>query len=351
MTAVACPTGPRREDRLAAEEAMTELTYMEGAKPLASHPLANEEASEGPLSSIGCHDNKSADAITIQPVSVFRHPPRARFDDSNPDPFVRRIYEKNIKAEKLYETVRSIAEGRIIAAHYHHAFASDECRAPLEQIKIRGGCTPYEGAPDLEHLGMSLFETSFGVSQRQTYFDRALANIERVRALWGQTRFPLDMVRALLDEASPKGANLLRIDQRTCAAGLIRIQENGAAIAPHMDHAGWDVPDALEAQHVEAQLTVVIPLSVGVSGGETTIYPVRLSKPHYDANRLPPPFSYGVRDDVLPSLSVTLKPQVGDMMIWDARHLHRVSAVIGSPRTTLSFFIGVCRDGRLVIFS
>lgn len=54
---------------------------------------------------------------------------------------------------------------------------------------------------------------------------------------------------------------------------------------------------------------------------------------------------------MLPSFGVTLEPRVGDLILWDARYLHGVIAVVGGPRITLSFFIGVCRDGRIVIFS
>jgi len=282
-------------------------------------------------------------------ASAFSHPRRERYDET--DPLVRHDYSRRLKATALYDAVRAIAEGEIVAAHHHRVFKEEECAKVYERAAKHHELTPYEGAPDLGHIGMSFFETSFGDAQRTSYFESALGNIDRARALWGDNRFPLDLVRSLLDEASPKGANLLRIDGRVCAAGLIRAQDDGAEIKHHVDHCGWDMTESLEAQQVEAQVSVVILLSKSESGGDTTVYPARLGKHHYDARRLPEPFSYAVDESTLPSLHVTLRPEVGDLMMFDARHLHSVSKVGGGSRLSLSFFIGVCRDGRLVIFS
>jgi hypothetical protein len=281
-------------------------------------------------------------------TSAIRYPSRPRYDES--DPFVRHAYATPLEAVELYQTVRAVAEGKLVGAHYHGIFGAEECGAVAARIAASADCTPYVGA-NIDHIGMSLFETAFGEPERKLYFERAIPNLQRARSLWGSSRFPLDLFRALLDEASPLGANLLRIEGKPSTAGLVRVQNGGVEVLPHEDHVGRDVRDSIEAQQIEEQLTVVIPLSVGSSGGEPTIYPVRLGMHQYDAHRLPEPHAYAVSDDVLPPFGVTLKPQVGDVIMWDARYIHRVSAVVGGPRTTLSFFVGICRDGRIVIFS
>lgn len=287
-------------------------------------------------------------AMPALAVSAFCHPPRPPHQGE--DPFVRHFNERRLQANQFYEVVRAIAEGRYVAAHYHRAFEPEECDAVHRGAVDHRGRSAYEGAPDIGHIGMSLFETSFGEEQREAYFANALRHIEESRAMWGTGRFPLDLIRALLDEASPHGARLLRIDGRVCSAGLVRCQEDGADILAHLDHVGWDVPNSIEAQQIEAQITAVLLLSQGASGGETLIRPVRLGKPQYDAKRLSGRATYAIDDAELPGPLVTLRPQVGDLMLFDARHVHRVNPAQGR-RYSLSFFIGVCRDGHLVIFS
>jgi hypothetical protein len=111
------------------------------------------------------------------------------------------------------------------------------------------------------------------------------------------------------------------------------------------------MPQDLGVQQIEAQISAVLILSKSTTGGDTIIYPARLSKMQYDARRLPEPHAYAINDTILPAQNVTLRSDVGDLILFEARYPHRVSRVEGGPRYTLSAFIGVCRDGRLRLFS
>jgi hypothetical protein len=256
-----------------------------------------------------------------------------------------------LRAQELYAAVRAIAEGEIVAAHFHTAFTREECAVALEQASRHSAKTRYEGAPELLHIGDSFFETQFGAERLSAYFANALRDIRQSRELFGTSRNPMDLIRALLDEGSPQGANLLRVDGRVCPIGLARIMEADSEIMPHVDSACWDMPQNLGVQQIEVQISAVVILSKPETGGDTIIYPTRLSKMQYDAHRLPEPNAYAIDEAVLPARSVTLRSDVGDLILFEARYPHRVSQVQGAPRYTLSAFIGVCRDGGLVLFS
>jgi len=281
-------------------------------------------------------------------ASIVSHPGHRPYNDA--DPFVRHIYDRALYADKLRGTIADLAAGRIIAAHHHGIFDGDECAAAAAKAIRHEELCPYDGADDLDHLGDSLFETGHSAVIDRRYFDGAIASMRRTRELWERGQYPLDLIRAVLDEGSERGANLLRIGGRVCPAGLVRVQDN-AEIAPHVDHAGRDRRDAIETQQIEVQLTGVLMLAESETGGDTTVWPVRLSLPQYDALRLPEPFAYGIDSALLPPLKVTLKPRIGDLMLFDARYVHAVSRTGGKPRVSLSFFVGICRDGRIVIFS
>jgi hypothetical protein len=269
----------------------------------------------------------------------------------NLDLFVRHNWTCGLRAQELYDAVRAIAEGEIVAAHFHTAFSREECAGALEQASRHSAKTRYEGAPELLHIGDSFFETQFGAERLSAYFANALRDIRQSRDLFGTNRNPMDLIRALLDEGSPQGANLLRVDGRVCPIGLARIMEADSEIMPHVDSACWDMPQDLGVQQVEVQISAVVILSKSETGGDTIIYPTRLSKMQYDAHRLPEPHAYAIDEAALPARSVTLRSDVGDLILFEARYPHRVSQVQGAPRYTLSAFIGVCRDDRLVLFS
>jgi hypothetical protein len=281
-------------------------------------------------------------------ASIFTHPGHRPYNDT--DPFVRHIHDRALHAEKLRDTIADLAAGRIVAAHHHGLFGRNECAAAAAKAIRHEELCPYDGADNLDHLGDSLFETGHNAVIDRRYFDGAIASMRRTRELWEPGQYPLDLIRAVLDEGSERGANLLRIRGRVCPAGLVRVQEN-AEIAPHVDHAGRDRRDAIETQQIEVQLTGVLMLAESETGGDTTVWPVRLSLPQYNALRLPEPLAYGIDVTSLPQLKVTLKPRIGDLMLFDARYVHAVSRTCGTARVSLSFFVGLCRDGRIVVFS
>lgn len=283
-------------------------------------------------------------------LSTLRHPGTRPYAE-NHDPFVRHDWTGGLRAPELYDAVRAIAEGELVAAQFHAAFSREECAGALKRASGHSAKTQYEGAPELLHIGDSFFETQFGAEHLSAYFANALRDIRQSRELFGSSRNPMDLIRALLDEASPRGANLLRVGDLVCPIGLARIMEVDSEIMPHIDSACWDMPQDLGVQQIEAQISAVVILSKPDTGGDTIIYPARLSKIQYDAHRLPEPHAYAIDEAVLPTQRVTLRSDVGDLILFEARYPHRVSQVQGAPRYTLSAFIGVCRDERLVLFS
>jgi hypothetical protein len=165
-------------------------------------------------------------------------------------------------------------------------------------------------------------------------------------------KYPLDYVRLALDDRWPGKVGRLRLEEGLCGLGLLRFLDDGGEILPHNDKAAADVADSALAQAIDTQIAFNLLVQNAERGGITRVYPRRLSRNEYDANRRPVPDDFALREECLPLNPVVIRPQAGDVYLFDADFPHRVSSCSGLlPRYTLSAFIGVLRNSDLVIFS
>jgi hypothetical protein len=282
--------------------------------------------------------------------SVFKHPGTKRHQ-GDVDPFVTHDWSMKLTAKKLYGAVADISTSSKVGGHFHKILSAEQCKAALTPVTTHDGKKQYTGAPELGRIGGNLYDAQFESDGVERYLNDAILDIAKAREVFAGGLYIMDQIRCLLDEGSPKGASLLRIGGRPCSFGMVRFMQDGAEIGWHTDCPFWDHPHLLETQQIESVISIVIPLSVSDSGGETIISPVRLSSLQYDAHRLSGSHSYAIDEAILPAQKVTLRGGVGDVLLFEACYPHRVTKVSGATRYTLSGFIGVCRDGRIVLFS
>lgn len=255
-------------------------------------------------------------------------------------------------AENLAKAVENIAVGSSCAAIFSGALSPTFCSQAVAQIESRGKLEHYlGGADDVGRSGHpSLYETQYDPLIQARYFAGALSAIGEMRNIFGDLQNPADRVRAMMDECWPKGARLMRLNGKPCSVGLVRFLDKGGEILPHTDNCCWDVPDSIDAQQVEAQIAFNFHLQTPDQGGEVTIFPKRLTKIEQDAIRLSPPNEYGLDRSKLP-MGIIIKPEVGSLVLFEARLPHAVAPCTGRTRYTLSGFIGICRTGQAVLFS
>ncbi|MCY1395422.1 hypothetical protein D3C76_490390 [compost metagenome] len=165
------------------------------------------------------------------------------------------------------------------------------------------------------------------------YFEQAPACIAALRRCCAPYLSPVDTLRCMLDETWPAGSHLQSMDGRKMLAGLPRI------LKPDMCFLARQ--DVLEPRRPRAQpmrqLACNIHLSVPENGGELQIWQHLLGDEKFDALRDGSP---GIDPILLGEPSVRLKPEPGELVIFDSRLLHAVSPGEGSPHMSLSLFIG-----------
>lgn len=258
----------------------------------------------------------------------------------------------SLNADALAAALNDLAEHRTIATVFKTVLSPDVCAAAVANLQDHHRKETYEGAKQVGRIGKSLYETQFGTEHAQAYWQNAEADRAIVRAVFSPYAAPMDVLQVMCDGLPGfHGARLLRIAGNPAFVGLLRYLDNGGEILPHTDVAPWDVPGSLECQQVDCQIAANFYLNMPEIGGEVTIYDQRVSKLEYDANRRPAPDRYALTDAFLTGDSVTIKPEVGDLVLFNANLPHRVSATSGETRYTSSSFIGVCRDRSLVFFS
>jgi hypothetical protein len=167
----------------------------------------------------------------------------------------------------------------------------------------------------------------------ERYYSEALPAIRRIRSAWAPNLSPIDRLRLELDEQWPVGAHVAAFHGRSMFIGIVRVMQpassDGSELFPHFDA----LPRAICP--FEAQFAANVFMAVPPVGGELELWDV-------------PPLEPGA---VLPAdwrtiggEAVAIKPQVGDLIIFNSRKPHAVRRFVGSDRVSLQTFIGY-REG------
>jgi len=172
--------------------------------------------------------------------------------------------------------------------------------------------------------------------RQEDYFEGAAECHHHLRELAPHGILPLDRLQAELDREWRAGSQILRISGDTARFGLIRAIPGEAR--PHVDDARRDRPDLPGIEQVCGQFAANVFLDVPAAGGELSLWsetpsPGRLKE-------LAVVGDYGLNRDLLGSPAVVIKPQVGDLVLFNARKPHAVSDSHGQYRISQSGFIG-----------
>lgn len=210
------------------------------------------------------------------------------------------------------------------------------CRQIAARLQ-RHGYSDYINAPTVGRIGMSFYETGGKSDIVDYYFDTAARNIQVLRSACAPYASPMDTLRCVLDELWPHGACLQSLSGRKMFIGLSRNMRPGAPLLAHHDIFARLAPNDDEAKDLLAQFAVNIYLDVPYKGGELLMWREEISDAEFLERR---GTSYGLDLDSLGSPDIVVKPERGDLILFNARKLHAVAPGVGSDRLTLSCFVG-----------
>ena len=174
----------------------------------------------------------------------------------------------------------------------------------------------------------------------EQYYREARVGIERMRTLSAPGISPIDKLRLVLDEVYPDGATVAAFEGRKMLAGIGRITKAElsymSAEQPHFD--------ALPERYaqLDGQLAANIYLKVPDKGGELELWDVAPVNPLSEA-----PEDWRA---VLPQ-SIKIKPEVGDLVIFNCRRPHAVCEFQGDDRVSVQMFMGYQKDKALLLWN
>lgn len=247
------------------------------------------------------------------------------------------------------EDLSDLIEGEILGLRIPEYYPQHLCRRFASRLieNPRFGFYRNPGAENLGRLGMAYFEIENDSYRRQQYYSQAIPDIRASRQVFYPNWSPLDRLRLDLQEVWPFGANLENIENNPMFVGLVRALQNNAIILPHQDILRRDAPNSPRAQELKTQLGANIYLQTA-RGGELEIWRKKASDRMYENLRIPG--SYGLNRMRLGSPDLTIKPENGDLILFDSTNVHAVAAVYDGVRVSISCFIGYRGDRKPLSF-
>ncbi len=242
-----------------------------------------------------------------------------------------------IKTDRLNGAVLTKAVREDVLAIQVKQFTPREIAVELGQRILGCGFDHYVNAPDIGRIGMALYEAENIPARLNAYFDAALHNIEVLRKRCMPYASPIDVLRCTLDEVWPAGAQLEHLYGRKAYVGLSRIVQPGVEFLAHHDILAKDAPDSFRSHSLTSQLAANIYLTMPTDGGGLQIWQSAISAAEFDGMRGD---RYGIDPSLLGKPTLQVRPEEGDLVLFNSRRMHAITPGSDKPRLSLSCFVG-----------
>lgn len=218
------------------------------------------------------------------------------------------------------------------------------CREVSAGLKSTG-YHDYRNAPQVGRIGMSYFETAKDPEVADHYFSTALENINLLRTACAPHPCPMDIFRCTVDEIWDAGCMIQTLYGKKMFVGLSRCMKPGVPLKAHHDMFGRHAPDTPEAESLVSQFGVNVYVDVPETGGELAMWNNEISDDEFLEQRAD---DYAIPLEKLGPHDFSVKPEDGDLILFNARKLHAVLPGSGTDRLTISAFLGFRGDDEPV---
>jgi hypothetical protein len=235
-----------------------------------------------------------------------------------------------------FDNLRALINHETQVLRVPNFISPEACRNISKGLKS-AGYSDYLNAPSVGRIGMSYFETGRKQEIVDHYFSTAIENMNILRKACAPDPCPIDTLRCILDETWPGGCGLQDLYSKKMFVGLSRCMKPGVPLLAHHDMFGRHAPNTPEAASLISQFGVNVYIDVPEVGGELAMWLNEISDEQFLERRRQ---HYGVPLDWLDPPDFTVKPQNGDLILFNARKMHAVLAGEGCDRLTISGFVG-----------
>lgn len=240
-----------------------------------------------------------------------------------------------------------LAAGVLGAVHVRGFTSADTCDEIMKALAESPPLGTYDTRliyPPIAKLGPTAYDFYVSHGLGEEYWTCADEAITIRRTLLHGTD-PMDVALTRMREVWRGKVEYATSGGRTMFAGIIREIGNGAKL--HFDEVTRESPGLLDATPASF-LTLNWYLSTPEKGGEVSVYRHRW-RPSDERFR----DSYGYHPEAVAEEPVAVvRPDVGDVVLFDSRNLHAIAPIDGAGRrVSLSFFLGITGLGPLNLWS
>lgn len=239
-------------------------------------------------------------------------------------------------SELTSDLLHDLCTGKIQALQVKNYYPK-EIAGQISERLLAAGNGHYINAPSIGRIGMAYFEASGKAALLNKYYNDAIRNINSIRDAFHPYYSPLDKFRLELQEQWLPGCNIESIDNKKMFVGLCRIVDENIDFLPHQDIFSRDAAGSNIASSLVSQIAVNIYLQMAPKGGELEMWDLLMPTEEYDRLRNG---SYGIPRGAIGPAHLTIKPEVGDLILFNANKFHAVRSSIGGKRISISCFMG-----------
>lgn len=223
------------------------------------------------------------------------------------------IHVKGFYPREIAEKAAELAIGHPKLGHYHKEYTSSVGRI----------CTPH-------------IDAEWDPQAAKKYHNEAIENVHDLRRMFAPYATPADMIRLLLQEYWPGGANIQRLHGRTCFVGAIRVfKPSSSKFYPHNDTI-IEESNAPEIAGIVEQLVANMYMRTPSRGGDLQLW---LRDPSEEETAKIRDVEGLLPENVEPP-ALVLHPDAGDLIIFSSRMLHAVTPSEDGYRIGMAAFIG-----------
>lgn len=243
-----------------------------------------------------------------------------------------------VESSLTFNSLCGLLMGSILAVRIPKFYETDRCKylSDILSNSVKNQSTS-SGKIYISDVD-SFWNTLDKPELKESYFNTAIPTMRRLRKLSCPYASPMDLLRLELDEIWPSGASIMHLGTKTMLFGITRIWQVGFEALPHQDVFWREIPNSNEAKDQISQLGVNVYLSSADLGGELEIWNYSFSDE--DCERHGIKGSYGFSRSLLPNNSLVIKPQAGDLIIFNTTKVHAIRKILQGERITISGFIG-----------
>lgn len=193
----------------------------------------------------------------------------------------------------------------------------------------------------------SLFQFGATPDGIDHYYATALPNIRGVRDACTPYPSPIDVFRCVVDELWPSGASLQALSGRKMFVGLCCNARPRIPLLAQHDFFARLVRHDPKADDLLMQMAVNVYVDVPQQGGELMMWRDEITDAEFLRRRGD---KYGMDIEPLGVPDIVVKPQMGDLILFNTRKLHAVAPGSGSDCLTLSCHLGFRGDDQPLTF-